>query len=323
MEALRPELLDERPPAYDDEAPAEFAPGARRARGGGRGGGRAPPARARLPRVAAAGSFRKSLQDPIFPCSAHGRGQSEPAGDLRPSRGMPSDDLANVARRDRRPASRSSCSSPPPPPSLRRARPPRRRPSRAAEQRRSDERVRSAFPTAVARRGGRRAPALEDRADEPGLLLHGGRSPRSPGARARPPPAPRRAQVHPLRQHRAGHGRAPPRLPRRRQPEHDRPHPQGARERAHAGAAPSTRSRSARIPTTSRSPGMRTAAPRESARTGARTRATTSTRTALRSRAAGTSTSSTSAGATGRSAARPARARPEHSCRAASTAGPW
>lgn len=26
MEALRPELLDERPPAYDDEAPAEFAP---------------------------------------------------------------------------------------------------------------------------------------------------------------------------------------------------------------------------------------------------------------------------------------------------------
>jgi hypothetical protein len=26
MEALRPEVLDERPPAYDDEAPAEFAP---------------------------------------------------------------------------------------------------------------------------------------------------------------------------------------------------------------------------------------------------------------------------------------------------------
>ena len=26
LEALRPELLDERPPAYDDETPAEFAP---------------------------------------------------------------------------------------------------------------------------------------------------------------------------------------------------------------------------------------------------------------------------------------------------------
>ena len=89
-------------------------------------------------------------------------------------------------------------------------------------------------PDAVAGCSRRRAPALEDRADEQRLLVQSpARADRSQPRRS--PPAPRRASVHQVRQPRAGDGRDPPRLPGRRELEHDRPHPQGARGRAHPG----------------------------------------------------------------------------------------
>ena len=68
VEALRPELLDARPPDYDDAAPDRVRARAGRARGGGRRRGRAPPARARLPRVARL-QFQEILTGAVFPCN--------------------------------------------------------------------------------------------------------------------------------------------------------------------------------------------------------------------------------------------------------------